>query len=79
MTLANVAYLDNMQRGEKTRSGMQQKVLKGGFPGMAPIGYVNVPDKSDPEGRRRTVDLDRTRAPLAWISTEGDSPKDLAP
>jgi len=68
--MADWAQLDNRMRGKKTRVGMEGKVSKGGLPCMAPIGYLNVADPNDPEGRQRTVVVDPVRAPLVRTAFE---------
>jgi DNA invertase Pin-like site-specific DNA recombinase len=62
--MAGWAQLDNRQRGIKTRTGMEGKVKQGGLPCLAPVGYLNVADPSDPTGKRRTVAVDPARASL---------------
>jgi len=66
----NIAYLDNMQRGERTKASMLEKARRGIFPSRAPVGYLNVPDPSDPTGRRRTVALDPVKGPLVRSAFE---------
>ena len=55
----------------EAKKGMQQKVLRGGTPGYAPIGYLNVTKRFE-EGREgKSVVLDPERAPaLKWAFEE---------
>jgi len=54
-------YLGNL--AEEVRKGMDQKVLQGGWPHRAPVGYLN--DKET-----RTIVLDPLRAPLVRFAFE---------
>lgn len=68
--MANWAQMDNRLRGKRTRLGMEGKVNEGGLPCMAPVGYLNVADKTDPDGKRRTVIIDPARAPRVKTAFE---------
>lgn len=47
--------------------GMDQKAKTGGTPGMAPIGYLNIPKLNANGSQVRTVEVDPVRGPLiAW-------------
>jgi len=76
-TLGNVAYLDNMMRGERTKLGMEGKAKKGGYPTRAPIGYLNIADPNDTEPdlrkKRRIIIIDPDRAPLIKCAFEAYS------
>lgn len=70
MTFGNVAYLDNMIRGKRTKMSMLEKARQGKFPSRAPVGYLNIPDPADPTGRRRTVAVDPVKGPLVKLAFE---------
>jgi hypothetical protein len=61
--MGNVAQLEAETIAERTALGMTAKVQGGQITWMAPLGYKNAPDASDPSGRRRTVVIDPERAP----------------
>ena len=48
-------YVDNLS--ENTKRGLRQKVRRGEFPGLAPLGYLN-------DVRSRTIVVDKRRAPI---------------
>ena len=48
-------YVDNLS--ENTKRGLRQKVRRGEYPGLAPLGYIN-------DTRSRTIVVDKRRAPL---------------
>jgi DNA invertase Pin-like site-specific DNA recombinase len=48
-------YIDNL--AENTKRGLRQKVRRGEFPGLAPIGYIN-------DVRVHIIIVDKRRAPL---------------
>ena len=48
-------YIDNL--AENTKRGLRQKIRRGEFPGLAPIGYIN-------DVRIHTIIVDKRRAPL---------------
>ncbi len=48
-------YIDNL--AENTKRGLRQKIRRGEFPGLAPIGYIN-------DVRIHTIAVDKRRAPL---------------
>jgi len=62
-TMGNVAQLEAETIAERTALGMTAKIQGGQITWMAPLGYKNAPDASDPSGRRRTVIIDPERAP----------------
>ena len=70
MMFGNIAYLDNMQRGERVKMGMLEKARGGVFPSRVPVGYMNVPDPAEPSGRRPTVAIDPARGPLIKLAFE---------
>ncbi len=55
-------YSDNL--GQEVRKGMQQKLRNGGWPNLAPVGYVNT--RVDQGGRRAeaVLTIDPEQAPL---------------
>jgi site-specific DNA recombinase len=62
--MGDVAQLEAEQIAERTRLGMEARLRAGQIPWMAPLGYQNQPDPTDPAGRRRTVIIDEARAEL---------------
>ena len=48
-------YIDNL--AENTKRGLRQKVRRGEFPGLAPVGYIN-------DVRIHTIIVDKRRAPI---------------
>ncbi len=48
-------YIDNL--AENTKRGLRQKIRRGEFPGLAPIGYIN-------DVRVHIIVVDKRRAPL---------------
>ncbi len=48
-------YVDNL--AENTKRGLRQKVRRGEYPGIAPVGYMN-------DMRSKTIVVDRRRAPI---------------
>jgi site-specific DNA recombinase len=69
--IAAVAAYIARNIGLEARKGMLEKVRQGGIPFKCPIGYMPVPDPSDPEGKKRTVIVDPKRAPLVkWAFEE---------
>jgi len=48
-------YIDNL--AENTKRGLRQKVRRGEFPGLAPVGYIN-------DVRIHTIIIDKRRAPI---------------
>ena len=60
-------YIDNL--AENTKRGLRQKVRRGEFPGLAPVGYIN-------DVRIHTIVKDKRRAPLVKqafeLYAEGD-------
>jgi hypothetical protein len=49
-------YVDNL--AENVKRGLRQKVRRGDFPGLAPLGYYNHP-------KTKTLAIDKSTAPLA--------------
>ena len=49
-------YVDNL--AENVKRGLRQKVRRGDFPGLAPLGYYNHP-------KTKTLALDKSTAQLA--------------
>ncbi len=68
LLFGNIAYLDNMQRGERTKMGMLEKARRGILPSRCPVGYMNVPDPADPLGQRRTIAIDPIKGPLVRLA-----------
>ena len=48
-------YLDSLS--ENTKRGMRQKVRRGEYPGLTPIGYIN-------DSRTKTINIDKKSAPV---------------
>ena len=48
-------YVDNLS--ENTKRGLRQKVRRGEYPGIAPVGYIN-------DVRTKTIVVDKRRAPF---------------
>lgn len=69
-TMGNVAQLEAEMIAERTALGMTAKVKGGQITWMAPLGYKNVPDPTDPTERKRTVAVDESRAPLVKSAFE---------
>ncbi|QYM76467.1 recombinase family protein [Leucobacter luti] len=65
--MASIAEFYSRNLAQEVMKGMRQKVIQGGTPSRAPIGYLNVRQQTD-EGREfRTVVIDPERAPhVAW-------------
>ena len=64
-----MAAFNEMQRlviSEKTKSALLEKVKEGWFPGVAPIGYINIDNKNPKanEISKRIITIDPERAPL---------------
>src|SRR5207244_1989301 len=59
--MASIAQFYSANLADEVRKGMRQKVLKGGWPHLAPRGYIHVHD--DQEGSTR-VEPHPTEGPL---------------
>jgi site-specific DNA recombinase len=59
-----LAETENRVRSKKVRQGMNEKAKQGILPRWAPLGYQNIRDPQDPEGKRRIIVKDKVRAPL---------------
>ena len=62
--LGSVAEMENRNRADRTRMGMDKVATSGGVPRKAPTGYLQATDPADPFGRRRLVVVDPVRGPL---------------
>ena len=62
--LGALAEMENRERGEATRFGMEKAAKKGGVPRMPPTGYIPIADPADPLEKRRLVVVDPQRGPL---------------
>ncbi len=60
--IASVNQFQSDITSRKTMKGLEEKVRKGGWPALAPLGYTNV--GNGPEGQNRVVEVDETVAPL---------------
>jgi site-specific DNA recombinase len=61
--MSSIAEFYSKNLSTEVMKGMSQKVQRGGTPGLAPIGYINMPKIV--EGRRvSTVQIDEERAPI---------------
>ena len=68
--MSSIAEFYSANLATEIKKGMNQKAKKGGKPGMAPVGYLNVRDLSD--GKEvRTIAIDPERAPLIQWAFEG--------
>lgn len=66
MILGSQAKLENDNRGVNVRRGLRALVDKGLWPGVAPMGYINVGEK----GNRGIVKIDPTRAHIVQLMFE---------
>ncbi|HTZ88587.1 MAG TPA: recombinase family protein [Solirubrobacteraceae bacterium] len=65
--MAAVAAGRRIEISEEASRGIKRKVEVGGFPGYAPLGYVNKGEPLPGGGEVRIIVVDRQRAPLiAW-------------
>lgn len=65
--IASIAEFYSRNLAQEVMKGMRQKVIQGGTPSRAPIGYLNVRRQTDDGREFRTVVPDTERAPhVAW-------------
>lgn len=65
--MASIAEFYSRNLAQEVMKGMRQKVIQGGTPNRAPIGYLNVRRQTDDGREFRTVVIDSERAPhVAW-------------
>ncbi len=65
--MASIAEFYSRNLRQEVMKGMRQKVLLGGTPSRAPIGYLNVHVPTDDGREFRTVHVDSERAPhITW-------------
>lgn len=65
--MASIAEFYSRNLAQEVMKGMRQKVIQGGTPSRAPIGYLNVRRQTDDGQEYRTVIVDPERAPhVAW-------------
>ncbi|GAB2517101.1 recombinase-like zinc beta ribbon protein [Paramicrobacterium agarici] len=65
--MASIAEFYSRNLAQEVMKGMRQKVIQGGTPGRAPIGYLNVRRQTDDGREFRTVVIDSERAPhVSW-------------
>lgn len=65
--MASIAEFYSRNLAQEVMKGMGQKVIQGGTPSRAPIGYLNVRHQTDDGRELRTVIVDPERAPhVAW-------------
>ncbi len=65
--MASIAEFYSRNLAQEVMKGMRQKVIQGGTPSRAPIGYLNVRRQTDDGREFRTVVIDSERAPhVAW-------------
>ncbi|MFJ2553102.1 recombinase family protein [Microbacterium sp. NPDC087591] len=65
--MASIAEFYSRNLAQEVMKGMRQKVIQGGTPSRAPIGYLNVRLQTDDGQEYRTVIVDSDRAPhIAW-------------
>ena len=62
LVIAGVNQLQSQITARKTLKSLEEKFDKGEWPTHAPIGYLNVPDKENPD--KRTVAIDKERGYL---------------
>ena len=55
-------YSDNL--GQEVRKGMQQKLRNGGWPNLAPVGYVNARVDRGARRAEAVLTVDQEQAPL---------------
>jgi len=60
----SIAEMENKDRADATRVGMEKTARRGGVPRMPPTGYLPIADPDDPFGKRRLVMVDPVRGPL---------------
>jgi site-specific DNA recombinase len=59
-----LAETENRNRSKKVKQGMNEKAKQGILPRWAPLGFRNIRDPKDPEGKRRIIVKDKEAAPL---------------
>jgi len=65
--MASIAEFYSRNLAQEVMKGLRQKVIQGGTPSRAPIGYLNVRRETDDGREFRTVVIDSERAPhVAW-------------
>lgn len=65
--MASIAEFYSRNLAQEVMKGMRQKVIQGGTPSRAPIGYLNVRRQTDDGREYRTVIVDPERAPhIVW-------------
>lgn len=65
--MASIAEFYSRNLRQEVMKGMRQKVLQGGTPSRAPIGYLNLRVQTDDGREYRTVGVDPERAPhITW-------------
>jgi site-specific DNA recombinase len=65
--MASIAEFYSRNLAQEVMKGMRQKVIQGGTPSRAPLGYLNVRDQTDDGREFRTVSVDIERAPhVIW-------------
>ncbi len=70
-------YCDNLS--EETKKGMKEKAEQGGWPGRAPLGYLNAED----ENKKKVLEPDPDKAPMIrnlfeWYASGSYSTRDAA-
>ena len=68
--MASIAEFYSRNLAAEVMKGLSQKVINGGTPGRAPLGYINVSYKDEKGREVRTVELDEERAPLVKLAFE---------
>lgn len=65
--MASIAEFYSRNLAQEVMKGMRQKVIQGGTPSRAPLGYLNVRSQTDDGREFRTISVDPERAPhVAW-------------
>ena len=62
--MAAIAEGRRIEISEEVTRGIQRKVEVGGFPGYAPLGYLNIREPLPQGGEVRTITIDRERAEI---------------
>lgn len=66
--MASIAEFYSRNLAQEVMKGMRQKVIQGGTPSRAPLGYLNVRIQTNDGREFRTVSVDPERAPhVLWV------------
>nr|BFF20313.1 hypothetical protein GCM10025730_38340 [Promicromonospora thailandica] len=68
--MSSIAEFYSRNLATEVHKGMSQKAMSGGTPGRAPLGYINVSERTSDGREVRTVIVDRERGELiSWAFT----------